>query len=159
MQFTMNSIICNQKYAKVCKKICKNMNLPEITPRISIVRKVMQNMQKTCEKYAKNMQKICIYPTNIDCKKNYAKHAKNMQKYAKLCKMCKHEICLQNMQKFALPLYRCWPQWPGGHDSRVRAAESESESLGHWPGRPGHWHPGARAVTAGPSLIMPVTDH
>ena len=90
--------ICNQKYAKVCKKICKNMNLPEITPRISIVRKVMQNMQKTCEKYAKNMQKYAFTPRisivrNI--MQNMRKICKNMQKYAKcvsmkfVCKICR----------------------------------------------------------------------
>ena len=31
------------------------------------------------------------------------KICKNMQKYAKICKICRHEINIQNMQKFALP--------------------------------------------------------
>ena len=43
---------------------------------------------------------ICIFPTNIDLKNKYAKICKNMQKYAKYVK---HEVYMQNMQKYAFP--------------------------------------------------------
>ena len=47
-------------------------------------------------KYAK----ICMDPTNINLKKQICKI---LRKSAKNLKICKHEIHMQNMQKFSLP--------------------------------------------------------
>ena len=54
-------------------------------------------------RYAQNMQKyakICSDPTNISPMHSYVFIC---TKYSKICKICKHESYMQNMQKYALP--------------------------------------------------------
>ena len=54
-------------------------------------------------KYAQNMHKyaqICSDPISISHMHSYAFIC---TKYAKICKICKHEIYMQHMQKYALP--------------------------------------------------------
>ena len=51
-------------------------------------------------KICKNMQKICSDPISISPMLSYAFIC---TKYAKICKICEHESCMQNMQKYAPP--------------------------------------------------------
>ena len=43
---------------------------------------------------------ICINPTSMDLKRKYAKLC---IKYAVICKICRHKMHMQNMQKYAQP--------------------------------------------------------
>ena len=74
MQYIKYAKICNSKYAKYAE-ICEQ-----------------KNKQIICN----NMHR----PTIMILRGNMKKYAYNMHK---ICKMCKHEIYLQNVQKFALP--------------------------------------------------------
>ena len=69
-----------KSYAEICKKkyaqICVNMQI------------ICNNMHR---------------PINYGSKALKRKYAKICTKYAIMCKICRHEIYMQNMQKFALP--------------------------------------------------------
>ena len=68
-------------------------------------------MHKICTKYAKkyarNMQEICKNMQVYAGQFVPLKYAKNMQiicnLYAKTCKICNHDLHMQNMQKYAPP--------------------------------------------------------
>ena len=68
------------------------------------------NMHRICTEYEKNMQEICrnMQKYASICRAvSAAEICKNMQcicnAYAKTCKICNHDLHMQNMQKYAPP--------------------------------------------------------
>ena len=101
-------------------------------------------------KYAQictNMQNIC---NNMHQPHKYGsleKICKICTKYAIICKMCSHEISMQNMQKFALPTLlmgrlshcQCQPRhsgWPQSRSDHDRHDDDDSDSSASHGRRP-----------------------
>ena len=82
------AIICKFKYAEICRNMHKD--------KYAIISKF--KYAEICTKY--HDAKICSDPISISSMHSYAFIC---TKYAKICKICRHEIYMQHMQKYALP--------------------------------------------------------
>ena len=73
------------------------------------------------------MQKLCSDPIIISPMHSYAFIC---TKYAKICKICKHEIYMQHMQKYALPTLLMHGK--GRKDLSVEHSGEEAVTGLHW---------------------------
>ena len=85
-----------QTYAGKYANICSYMHYMQKYAIQNIYKNIhLKNMQK----YAENMQQYALFPRAMILWTNMHKHAK----YAKICKIRRHKMYMQNMLKSALP--------------------------------------------------------